>query len=433
MLARPLPALVLFACSAGSGDGGDVRRAPGDTPDRDAEEIDDTAEADADTDADSDTDGDSDTDTDVAVPTGCTTLGSARARCVLATAADWAAGTPQAVALGDDVTLGDGLVAGTDSTGAYNGGTYLYGSFTSAVLEPGVSFDGIVPSWNATTPAGTWISVQVRARVGGAWTGWYRMGVWASGDTDVDRHSFENEEDGYGEVWTDTVLLHDPADAVQIRATLFSEDGVAAPTLTRLAVALADTGAGRGSDAGGAAWGTLLSVPGRSQMVFEAGEAWCSPTSTSMILAYWAAETGDDHLDVTVPIAADATWDHVYEGNGNWPFNVAYAASLGLRGEVGWFDSIDDLEPWIAAGSPVAISAAWDPGDVDEAPIDETAGHLLVVTGFTASGDVAVNDPAASSDAAVDRVYDRRQIESAWLEGSGGIAYLLWEGERPGP
>ena len=54
-----------------------------------------------------------------------------------------------------------------------------------------------------------------------------------------------------------------------------------------------------------------------------------------------------------------------------------------------------------------------------------------MVRGFTEDGDVAVNDPAASSDAAVPRTYDRRQIEAAWLGGSGGVAYLLWTGERP--
>ena len=58
--------------------------------------------------------------------------------------------------------------------------------------------------------------------------------------------------------------------------------------------------------------------------------------------------------------------------------------------------------------------------------------HLLVVRGFTSSGDVAVNDPAASSDDGVSRVYDRDQFEDVWMNGSGGVAYLLWEsGGRP--
>lgn len=348
---------------------------------------------------------------------GCVTLGDYRARCTLASADDWSAGTANAVVVGDDVRLESGVTSGT---------------FTSAVLSPGINFDALIPSWNVTTPSGTWVAIEVQARVDGDWTSWYQLGVWASGADTVSRHSFNGERDGFGEVWTDTLFLDASADAARIRVTLSSEDGVASPVVERLAFAFAKTGVSRGADAGGEAWGTKLDVPGRSQMVFDEGEAWCSPTSTSMILAWWAQQTGNDRYDVSVPEAAAGTWDETYGGNGNWPFNVAYAASRGLTGEVGWFDSIDDIEPWIAAGAPVAISAAWSPGDVDGAPISSTAGHLLVVTGFDANGDVYVNDPAASSDGGVPRTYDRRQIEAAWLGGSEGVVYLLWEGERPG-
>ncbi len=334
--------------------------------------------------------------------------------------------------MGADLRLGTGLSSGTDSSGVYNGGSYQYGTFTSAILSPGLEFDAIVPSWNATTPAGTWLSIDVQARVGGEWTAWYQLGVWASGTGTLSRHSFDSERDRYGEVWTDTVVLDEPADAARVRVTLFTADGASSPAVSRLALAFAKTGAGRGNDAGGQAWGTKLEVPGRSQMVFDAGEAWCSPTTTSMILAWWAQRSGTTTYDVSVPEAAGGTWDETYGGNGNWPFNIAYAASLGLTGEVGWFDSIDDIEPWITEGAPVAISAAWSAGEVEGAPISSTAGHLLLVTGFSAEGDVFVNDPAASSDAGVPRTYDRRQIEAAWLGGSEGVVYLLWEGERPG-
>ena len=51
--------------------------------------------------------------------------------------------------------------------------------------------------------------------------------------------------------------------------------------------------------------------------------------------------------------------------------------------------------------------------------------------GFTADGDVLVHDPAASTDAGVPRSYDREQLRAAWMGVSGGIAYLVWAGERP--
>jgi hypothetical protein len=59
------------------------------------------------------------------------------------------------------------------------------------------------------------------------------------------------------------------------------------------------------------------------------------------------------------------------------------------------------------------------------------------VVGFTADGDVVVNDPASPSNDAVRHVYQREQFEQIWLRtkrinakggvsgASGGIAYLI--------
>jgi len=57
-----------------------------------------------------------------------------------------------------------------------------------------------------------------------------------------------------------------------------------------------------------------------------------------------------------------------------------------------------------------------------------TNGHLLVIRGFTASGDVVVNDPAShliADDAQVRVVYDREQFENVWVPHSGGIVYVI--------
>lgn len=295
----------------------------------------------------------------------------------------------------------------------------------SPILEPGIAFDALVPSWNADTPAGAFIEIEVEVRVDGAWSNPYQLGLWAGGESEVDRHSFDGQSDAWGTVYTDTLVLKSPADAARLRV---KRHGGA--TVSRLAIAVADLSA-QDADAGGLAWGISLDPPDRSQMVFDEGESWCSPTSTSMILGYQAELLGDPNIDSTVPDAADQTWDSVYRGNGNWPFNTAFAATKGLNAEVLWLGSVSELEPWIAAGFPLAVSAAWGPGEVDGAPISSTSGHLLVVSGFTSSGDVEVHDPAAASDAEVPRTYDRAQFERAWMGGSSGVAYGIWTGDRP--
>ncbi|HZK66805.1 MAG TPA: C39 family peptidase, partial [Chloroflexota bacterium] len=109
---------------------------------------------------------------------------------------------------------------------------------------------------------------------------------------------------------------------------------------------------------------------------------------------------------------------------GNWPLNTAYAGANGFRARVDRFDSIEQVEQEIAAGRPVIISIAFQPGELDGSPIRSTDGHLIVVRGFTEAGDVIVNDPIAPNSGSVRLVYKRGQLEKIWLR-SGGIAYLL--------
>jgi Peptidase_C39 like family len=100
-----------------------------------------------------------------------------------------------------------------------------------------------------------------------------------------------------------------------------------------------------GEDLGGAgagSWGWELDVPARSQMAYpEGGEIWCSPTSLSMVMSYWAGQTGLPELNHPVPVVAVGTYDYVYQGWGNWSFNTAYASSYGLEAAVSRFSSIE--------------------------------------------------------------------------------------------
>ena len=83
------------------------------------------------------------------------------------------------------------------------------------------------------------------------------------------------------------------------------------------------------------------------------------------------------------------------------------------------------VEAWIEKGVPVVVSVTFGRGQLTGAPLSSTNGHLLVVVGFTRSGDVVVNDPAAKNNAGVRRTYDRAQFERAWLTKSGGLTYVL--------
>jgi hypothetical protein len=116
-------------------------------------------------------------------------------------------------------------------------------------------------------------------------------------------------------------------------------------------------------------------------------------------------------------------------GFGNWAFNVAHGASVAggvLHGAVARLSSLTQLERLIAADIPVAVSVAYGTGELTGSPIGSTAGHLLVVKGFAANGDVVCNDPAFTGDAHVEVTYKRAELQRAWLDHSFGTTYLLW-------
>jgi hypothetical protein len=53
-----------------------------------------------------------------------------------------------------------------------------------------LSFTELVSSWNADTPSGTWIQVEMRGTTNkGATTKWYVMGRWAYGDDTIGSYS----------------------------------------------------------------------------------------------------------------------------------------------------------------------------------------------------------------------------------------------------
>ncbi len=91
--------------------------------------------------------------------------------------------------------------------------------------------------------------------------------------------------------------------------------------------------------------------------------------------------------DPCVDHAARFTFDAAYDGTGNWPFNTAYAAHFGLDAFVTRLRSLQEAELFLAAGIPLVASIAAGPGELDGFPLPQgTAGHLVVIVGFTADG-----------------------------------------------
>jgi peptidase C39-like protein len=319
----------------------------------------------------------------------------------------------------------------------YNGGSYQVAEATSPLADSGFGFSQAVVSWDADTPPGTWIEAQARVRLGQRLSRFYRLGIWAADSTTVERHSVEDEHDADGRVKVDTLVLEPaagPADAVQVRFRLFSARPETSPAVRLAAVALSTPPARPPSTSPGdpARWNRVLDVPSCSQRDYpDGGQAWCSPTATSMVLGYWSNDTGPCEPRVRAAVAG--VYDWVYDGHGNWPFNTAYAATLGMEAYVARLSGLAEAEGWIGAGVPVVMSYSWGRGELTGAPVASSQGHLAVLVGFDADGNPVMNDPAGADDAQVRRTYPRSQLEALWLEHSGGTAYLIHPPDHPLP
>jgi hypothetical protein len=363
-----------------------------------------------------------------------------------------------------------GAAAGTaDYTDPHTGrtATWEYATWTSPVHRLAVPSTEVIASWNAHTPDGTWLQVELGGTYSdGTDTPWYVMGRWAAGDQDIRRTSVDDQSDGRSSIWTDTFSIDDASTGLRLvsyrlRLTLYRRPGTrATPTVWRLGAMGSDIPDRFTVPASAPGLAGELRVPRYSQEIHKGqypeydngGEAWCSPTSSQMIIEYWGGRLTAEQLAWVDPAYADPqvchaaryTYDFQYAGCGNWPFNAAYAATFkGLQGVVTRLASLTDLETLIAAGIPAITSQSFLAKELTGAGYG-TSGHLMTVIGFTADGDVIANDPASDDNEAVRRVYKRREWENIWLRtkrynasgkvvsGTGGVCYLYFPAQ-PSP
>ncbi|PYK96175.1 MAG: hypothetical protein DME19_20570 [Verrucomicrobia bacterium] len=298
-------------------------------------------------------------------------------------------------------------------------------AFVSPVFVPEIKWNELVVSWNAALPEGALLKIEARAIYPERSTRFYTMGIWSGAADDHLRMSVKDQKDDDAEVLTDTLALKTPCDRAQIRLILSGTANSSQPPAKFLGLSFADTKHELPVlPPNRAAWGKSIPVPERSQLDYPEGEqSWCSPASTSMILAWWAAQLKRPELDRAVPDVANQVLDPNWPGTGNWPFNTAYAGSLpGIRAYISRFSDVSELEDWIAGGIPVAVSVA---NTVLQGvpPREGPDGHLVVCVGFTKDGDVIVNDPGTRRQ--IRRAFPRENLVRAWAR-SHNTVYLIY-------
>jgi hypothetical protein len=312
-----------------------------------------------------------------------------------------------------------------DGTLARRSGTTTW---TSPWCEPGFTFTDLVTSWQADTSGGSWIEIGAEARDAGRW---HTLAHWQAGRTATGRSSGHDPA-----VDTDIWRPSGGADAYRLRVTSHPSTSGRTPTLGRIGAVVSAGPVRTGISSPLRRVERVLDVPRLSQMNWKelGGNGWCSPTSVSMVLAHVGTlPPTTDTGTVDVPRAAREVFDPAYDGTGNWSFNTAWAATLADHAFITRLHDLRDAERFVDADIPLVASVAYRPGALKGAPTHGTNGHLVVIRGFTETGDVVTNDPGAPTDRSVRRTYDRSQFERAWLDGSGGLVYVIHPSDRPLP
>jgi hypothetical protein len=321
-------------------------------------------------------------------------------------------------------------------------------------------FSEALVSMNAEVPSGAGVRLELRVgrRVGGAaggqaegqiaWSPWLFVCDWgdappggekvvafdhlvaaggaagepvaAKGKIDVD--CFVSEE-----VFTAAQVRviasrggREPAGAVRVsRVALTLTDGTR-PVPGAEEVELSRWIAASGGDRSAWKEPSVIDVPFYSQRTEkpEIAGRICSPTSVTMVM-------GSRGVSLPVQRVADTAFDTSHDIYGNWPRNIQAAFSFGVPGYLTRFSRWSDVERTLRAGQPIIASIQVKKGELKGSPYPETGGHLIVLRGVDANGDIVVNDPAVEDAAKGTLTYRRRDLEIVWLRRTAGTSYVL--------
>jgi hypothetical protein len=262
-----------------------------------------------------------------------------------------------------------------------------------------------IVSWNTAAPSGA--IALVAHRTDGSVSEPLRYARWSPGE----RRSLDGA-DATTRIAVDLVRSDVPLSGIGIASTV-ELDAIAVSTPPPPSPDAAHPIGGRAA---------ALDVPELTQYVpaHPDERGWCSAASLAMLLRYHG-------IDVDVPAVARGVFDAAYDGTGNWAFNAAYAGARGVRAVAAYLRGIDHAAAFVASGFPVAISIAWESGELPGAPLERSDGHVIVVRGVD-TAHVLVNDPAQR---AIATRYPRAALDAAF-RGHGGVAYLVAPRERTG-
>jgi uncharacterized protein YvpB len=270
----------------------------------------------------------------------------------------------------------------------------------------------LVPSFSALTSAPVSFRFELSVRLAGAWSPWVATDAIGSAVFDPLPVSGTLLMADIDELTTPS-----PVEAIRLRLRWRGERAaLASPWL--IALSASDQRPSPSTPVSSAR-GASLSVPAISQMTVGGPHAMriCSPTSVAMVLGYWGR--GVPALSLAADVFHAAT-----DRYGVWPAAIAGAARYDVAGYLLRFPDWTSAAWCLEHEMPIIASVRFAAGELRGAPLAETSGHLVVLTGY--DGDwVLVNDPAAAGEDTVPRRYLRSDLERVWLH-RAAMGYVLF-------
>jgi hypothetical protein len=268
-----------------------------------------------------------------------------------------------------------------------------------------------VPAFTALTDIPYSVRLELSVRVSGSWSPWV-AGVGLGPAAFAPLPPADTLE-----VDVDVFRARGLVEAVRARARVRG-CAAAAVAQARWLLALSAAEPAPTAPLPPAAGAARLDVPALSQTEADRAIAHriCSPTCVAMVLGYWQRPA---------PLAALAA-EMFHPGvdlYGVWPAAIMAAGRRGVAGYLLRFPDWSAAAWCLGRRLPVIASVRYRAGELGGAAIAETAGHLLVLTGWEGD-EVLVNDPAAPPPA-VARRHRLEELARVWLERSG-VGYVFF-------
>ena len=283
--------------------------------------------------------------------------------------------------------------------------------------RPRVAARHLLPSFSMLTGAPYTVRFEVSARAGGTWSPWVAtvtIGPGAFADPPSPVKALACDVDVY--------TAPDPLERMRLRVRLGALDVEALAVTPWMATLSA-------SDLAPSVRDTIpapaprIPVPALSQLdaAPEIAMRICSPTSVAMVLGYWGAATSPTTV-------ANDVFHPASDSYGVWPAAIRAAGLHGVAGYVLRFPDWSSAAWCLERKLPIIASVRYATGELTNAPLHETSGHLLVLAGCDATH-VFANDPVALTAADVPRRYRLDEIQRAWLD-RAGVGYVLFKPDR---